>query len=146
MIPSDALPIVSPESLGKFAPDPAQSLIGLSVNDPRVPTPSFLIEDEKLEKNLERARARASELGVAFRPHLKTHKSIVIARRQMTSPEGPATVSTLSEARYFAANGVRDLIYAVGIAPQKLAEVARIRSLGVDLKIILDNTEAAKAR
>lgn len=145
MIPSDALPIVSPESLGKFAPDPAQSLIGLSVNDPRVPTPSFLIEDEKLEKNLERARARASELGVAFRPHLKTHKSIVIARRQMTSPEGPATVSTLSEARYFAANGVRDLIYAVGIAPQKLAEVARIRSLGVDLKIILDSTEAAKA-
>ena len=41
MIPSDALPIVSPESLGKFAPDPAQSLIGLSVNDPRVPTPSL---------------------------------------------------------------------------------------------------------
>ncbi|WP_297609990.1 alanine racemase [uncultured Sutterella sp.] len=145
MIPSDALPIVSPEALGKFAPDPAEALIGLSVNDPRVPTPSFLIEDGKLEKNLERARARARELGVAFRPHLKTHKSIVIARRQMTSPEGPATVSTLSEARYFAANGVRDLIYAVGIAPQKLAEVARIRSLGVDLKIILDSEEAAKA-
>lgn len=145
MIQSDALPIVSPEALGTFAPDPAPSLIGLSVNDPRVPTPSFLIEDVKLEKNLERARARARELGVAFRPHLKTHKSIVIARRQMTSPEGPATVSTLSEARYFAANGVRDLIYAVGIAPQKLAEVARIRSLGVDLKIILDSAEAAKA-
>lgn len=54
-----ALAILSPESLGKFAPDPAQSLIGLSVNDPRVPTPSFLIEDEKLEKNLERARTRA---------------------------------------------------------------------------------------
>lgn len=140
-----ALAILSPESLGKFAPDPAQSLIGLSVNDPRVPTPSFLIEDEKLEKNLERARTRARELGVAFRPHLKTHKSIVIARRQMTSPEGPATVSTLSEARYFAANGVKDMIYAVGIAPQKLAEVARIRALGVDLKIILDSVEAAKA-
>ncbi|WP_226960241.1 hypothetical protein [Sutterella seckii] len=54
-----ALAILSPESLGKFAPDTAQSLIGLSVNDPRVPTPSFLIEDEKLEKNLERARTRA---------------------------------------------------------------------------------------
>ena len=67
-----ALAILSPESLGKFAPDTAQSLIGLSVNDPRVPTPSFLIEDEKLEKNLERARTRARELGVAFRPHLKT--------------------------------------------------------------------------
>lgn len=48
MIQSDALPIVSPEALGTFAPDPAPSLIGLSVNDPRVPTPSFLIEDVKL--------------------------------------------------------------------------------------------------
>ena len=76
MIPSDALPIVSPESLGKFAPDPAQSLIGLSVNDPRVPTPSFLIEDEKLEKNLERARARAvSSASLSVRTSRPTSRS-----------------------------------------------------------------------
>ena len=145
MSSNDVLPTLSPEALGAFNPEPAEALIGLSINDPRVPTPSFLIEDEKLERNLERAKARAKELGVVFRPHLKTHKSIAIARRQMVSPEGPATVSTLAEARYFAANGVKDLIYAVGIAPQKLAEVARIRALGCDLKIILDSVEGARA-
>ncbi|MDO5530780.1 alanine racemase [Sutterella sp.] len=127
-----------------FAPAPAESLIGLTLDDPRVPTPSFIIDDRKLEANLERAKARAKALGVTLRPHLKTHKSIKIARRQMVSPEGPATVSTLAEARYFAANGVKDLIYAVGIAPQKLAEVERIRALGCDLKIILDSEEAAR--
>lgn len=136
--------ILSPDALGAFAPAPAESLIGLTLDDPRVPTPAFILDDRKLEANLERAKKRAAELGVTLRPHLKTHKSIAIARRQMASPEGPATVSTLAEARYFAANGVKDILYAVGIAPQKLAEVKRIRSLGCDLKIILDSAEAAR--
>ena len=129
----------------RFAAEPLENLKGLALDDPRVPTPLFVIDDEKLEKNLRRARARAAELGVAWRPHLKTHKSIGIALRQMTTPQGPATVSTLAEARYFGARGVTDIIYAVGIAPQKLAEVKRLRDLGVDLKIILDSAEAARA-
>jgi D-serine deaminase-like pyridoxal phosphate-dependent protein len=53
-------------------------------------------------------------LGVLLRPHLKTAKSIEVARRVMTSPAGPATVSTLKEATQFAAAGVRDIIYAIG--------------------------------
>lgn len=128
----------------RFEASPYSDLIGLSLDDPRVPTPAFLIDDARLEHNIARAKARAAELGVTLRPHLKTHKSPVIARRQMLSPEGPATVSTLAEARAFAAHGVRDMIYAVGIAPQKLAEVKRIRDLGCNLRIILDSAEAAQ--
>ena len=121
------------------------SLLGRRLTDAVVPTPSFVIDKAKLLRNIERAKARAAALGVKWRPHLKTHKSIAIARLQMTSPEGPGTVSTLAEARYFAENGVKDLIYAVGIAPQKLAEVAAIRrETGCDLKIILDSVEAAQ--
>ena len=121
------------------------SLLGRRLTDAVVPTPSFVIDKAKLLRNIERAKARAAALGVKWRPHLKTHKSIAIARLQMTSPEGPGTVSTLAEARYFAEDGVKDLIYAVGIAPQKLAEVAAIRrETGCDLKIILDSAEAAQ--
>ena len=123
------------------APDPR---IGRRLDDPIVETPAFLISDAKLEANLTAAKERAEALGVTLRPHLKTHKSIEIARRQMMSPEGPATVSTLLEAEYFAENGVRDLIYAVGIAPQKLGRVERIRAAGCDLKILLDNVDAAR--
>ena len=99
---------------------------GLLITDPAFPTPAFVIDRDTLEGNLERAKRRCRELGVALRPHLKTHKSVWIARRQMTSPEGPATVSTLAEARAFAAAGVRDLIYAVGIAPGKLPEAVSL--------------------
>ena len=103
------------------------SLIGLPLTDDRIPTPTFVLDKAKLLANIHRAQKRAADLGVTFRPHLKTHKSIDIARLQMTSPEGPATVSTLAEARYFAENGVKDILSAVGIAPQKLAEVDAIR-------------------
>lgn len=121
------------------------SLSGLTLTDPNVPTPSFVVEETRLEKNLRRALEQARRLGVTLRPHLKTHKSIGIARRQMETPQGPACVSTLLEAEYFFSHGVTDLLYAVGIAPQKLERIADLRKRGCDLKIILDNAAAADA-
>ena len=108
-------------------------------------TPCLLLDRQKLVRNAERMRASASKAGVAFRPHLKTAKNIDAARLAMTSPEGPATVSTLKEAEYFAGHGVRDILYAVGIAPQKLGRVLAIRGAGCDLSVILDSVEAAQA-
>ena len=68
-------------------------------------TPCLLLEDEKLQANMDRLARRLHERGVSLRPHLKTCKNIEIARRCMESPSGPATVSTLAEAEYFAAGG-----------------------------------------
>ena len=91
-------------------------------------------------------RTHLAQLGVSFRPHLKTAKSIEVARRVMDSAAGPGTVSTLREAEYFAANGVRDLIYAVGIVPEKLDPLGAIRSThGADMAVILDSVEQAEA-
>lgn len=92
-----------------------------------------------------RMKARLAELGVGFRPHLKTAKCLEVARIAMTAPGGPAMVSTLKEAEFFAAGGVRDMIYGVGIAPAKLDRVGAIRSGGTDLAIILDSVEQADA-
>ena len=86
--------------------------VGLTLTSPELMTPAFVIDDAKLSANIARAKGRAVALGVTYRPHLKTHKSIGIARRQMMTPEGPATVSTLAEARYFASHGVKDILYA----------------------------------
>ena len=88
---------------------------------------------------------RLAGLGVRLRPHLKTAKSVEVARRVMDSPRGPATVSTLKEAEQFAAAGVTDIIYAVGIAPAKLAQVLALRAEGVDLAVILDTVAQAEA-
>ena len=106
-------------------------------------TPALLLDEEKLLRNIARMKAHLEHLGVAFRPHLKTCKSIDVARCCMSSPQGPITVSTLAEAEYFAGQGVRDILYAVCLAPNKLDHVARLRREGLQLRVIVDCTEAA---
>jgi len=105
----------------------------------RLPTPCLLLDPVRMNRNVARMDAKLAALGVAARPHLKTAKSIEIARRMMRSPARAATVSTLAEAEAFAGAGVRDILYAVGIAPNKLARVVELRRRGLDLSIILDS-------
>lgn len=114
-----------------------------TLQDPE--TPCLVLDAERMERNVARLRARLTDLGVGLRPHLKTCKSVEVARRVMASPSGPATVSTLKEAAHFAAAGVRDMIYAVGIAPAKLAQVLALRAEGVDLAVLLDTVAQAEA-
>lgn len=108
-------------------------------------TPCLVLDADRMERNIARLRERLAPLNVTLRPHLKTAKSVEIAQRVMATPQGPATVSTLKEAEFFAAAGVRDIIYAVGIAPWKLAKVIALRRQGVDLAVVLDTVEQAQA-
>ncbi|MDX2192149.1 MAG: alanine racemase [Gemmatimonadales bacterium] len=108
-------------------------------------TPCLLLDEPRMTRNLARLRARLDALGVALRPHLKTAKSVDVARRMMPTPAGPATVSTLKEAEHFAAHGVTDIVYAVGIEPGKFARVAALLERGVELAVVLDSVEVARA-
>lgn len=108
-------------------------------------TPCLLLDELRMMRNIDRLRRRLEAFDVGFRPHLKTAKCIEIARRMMHSPAGPATVSTLTEAEQFGEAGVRDILYAVGIAPAKLPRVLALRRKGVDLSVIVDTREQARA-
>jgi len=108
-------------------------------------TPCLILDADRMDRNIARLRERLAPLGVSLRPHLKTAKSIEVAHRAMTTPQGPATVSTLKEAEFFAAAGVRDIIYAGGIAPWKLAKVIALRKQGTDRTNALDTGEQAQA-
>jgi len=110
-----------------------------------LPTPSLVLDERRMLRNVERLESHLRSLGVPLRPHLKTAKSVDVARRVLAGGSGPATVSTLREAEVFAAAGVRDILYAVGIAPQKLERVVAIRASGCDLSVLLDSREQAEA-
>jgi D-serine deaminase-like pyridoxal phosphate-dependent protein len=90
-------------------------------------------------------RDHVAKLGVTLRPHVKTSKSIDVLSILAGGADLPITVSTLAEARYFFAHGVTDILYAVGIAPVKLAEVAELIRAGCKLRVILDTLEASEA-
>ena len=108
-------------------------------------TPALILDRAKLDHNLARMSAQVTRLGTHLRPHVKTAKSLDVVRRAVAPGAGGITVSTLKEAEQFFAAGYRDILYAVGIAPNKLAHVAALRAQGCDLTIILDSVEAARA-
>lgn len=111
----------------------------------RMMTPALLLDEGRMMRNIDRLAARAAALGVSLRPHLKTAKSTQIAQRLGGGHSGPITVSTLAEAEVFHDAGYRDILYAVGIAPNKLARVQALRDKGCDLVVILDNAAQAQA-
>ena len=107
-------------------------------------TPCLVLEKSRLIANVARLKRHLQPFGVRLRPHLKTAKSIDVAWLVMDGAQGPVTVSTLREAEYFFSHGVTDLLYAVGIAPNKLDHVFDLRRRGANLAIILDNLETAQ--
>ncbi|HZG44926.1 MAG TPA: alanine racemase [Allosphingosinicella sp.] len=108
----------------------------------KIPTPALLLDRPKFERNVARLKERLGRLGVPLRPHMKTAKSVDILR--LMAPNA-ITVSTLKEAEVFAAAGARDILYAVGLAPGKIARVRALRAGGVDLTVVVDSLEAAEA-
>ena len=107
-------------------------------------TPTLLLEKEKLIANIARMQVSADRLGVQLRPHLKTMKAARVAELLVASGASGITVSTLKEADYFLEHGFRDITYAVGMVPAKLAEAASLMARGADLKIMTDNPEVAR--
>ncbi len=107
-------------------------------------TPRLLLDESRMLANIERMRGHLHRLGVPLRLHVKTAKCIDAARPAMARPEGPVAVSTLKEAEYFFDHGVTDVLYAVGITPNKLDHVLDLRRRGVQLSIVLDSMEAAR--
>jgi D-serine deaminase-like pyridoxal phosphate-dependent protein len=110
-----------------------------------VTTPAFLVDRTIVEQNTARMRAKALASGVAFRPHVKTHKTFEIARMQHGGAAGPITVSTMAEAEFFADAGFGDITYAVPIAPEKLARVAALAARIERLNILIDSEAALRA-
>jgi D-serine deaminase-like pyridoxal phosphate-dependent protein len=109
-----------------------------------LPTPCLLLDRDRMQSNIDRMTQRAHALDVRLRPHVKTCKSIEIARL-MTAPDRAAiTVSTLREAEYFAAAGFTDILYAVSIAPQSVARVLALNAGGANVQVLLDAPETAR--
>lgn len=108
-------------------------------------TPYLVVDETLLEANLAAMAAHARALGVALRPHAKTHKTPELAHRQLAHGAIGLTVATVGEAEAFADAGVGDLfiaypIWAVG------PRASRLRSLAARarLRIGADSIEGVR--
>ncbi|HYO92518.1 MAG TPA: alanine racemase, partial [Pyrinomonadaceae bacterium] len=106
-------------------------------------TPSLVLDYERLNRNAERMSQRVRQLGASLRPHVKTHKCIEVARLQTIRHERGLTVSTLAEARAFAAQGFADITYAVPIEPGKFSEAIELSKTCERFSLLTDDIETA---
>lgn len=117
-----------------------------------LPTPCLVLDRRVLQHNLTTMAHAVQRNGAQLRPHMKTAKSIDVARMALamnrpgsSSEAGGITVSTLAEAEYFAGYGLSDILYAVGITPQKLDQVAKLNAAGAAVMVITDDADVADA-
>lgn len=109
-------------------------------------TPALILDRARLQRNADRMLGRCEELGVTLRPHFKTSKSVDVALVATGGRRATLTVSTLKEAEALAEAGFDDLLYAVGITPNKFARVQAIRArTGKRIILSLDSPEMARA-
>ena len=115
-----------------------------------LPTPCLVLDRRILQRNLEGMARVVARHGVVLRPHMKTAKSIDVARMALArgdarpgSDPGGITVSTLIEAEYFVGHGITDVLYAVGVTPQKLEQVAKLNAAGGRVMVVTDDVEMA---
>lgn len=108
-----------------------------------LPTPSLVLDHSILNRNIRSMASALSRLRVPLRPHMKTAKSIEVARLATHDQPGGITVSTLAEAEYFFGHGMTDILYAVGITPQKLQRVGALNAAGAQIIVITDDVEMA---
>jgi len=111
----------------------------------RLKTPCLLLDVGRVKRNARIVVRIAHTNRVRLRPHIKTHKCIEVARIQTEGFDGAVTVSTLAEARAFAAAGFTDITYAVPVEPGKFDECVEIVRGGTQLNLLTDDGPTVSA-
>ncbi len=91
-------------------------------------TPCLVIDLDIVERNAHRMASAVAERGVALRPHVKTHKSVALAKIQLGAGAVGITVGTLGEAEVMADGGIRDILLAYPLWADA-SKAARLRAL-----------------
>lgn len=103
-------------------------------------TPAVLIDLDIMERNIDAMQQRCDALGIAFRPHTKTHKSPAIAQLQLKAGARGIACQKVSEAEVFAAAGFDDIQLPYNIVgPRKTARLAALAARGVHITVTADS-------
>jgi D-serine deaminase-like pyridoxal phosphate-dependent protein len=100
-------------------------LIGRSIED--VDTPALVVDADALETNIRDMADYFANSTSVLRPHAKTHKSPIVAQKQIDAGAIGITCAKLGEAEALQAGGIRDILIANQIVgKQKINRLVRL--------------------
>jgi D-serine deaminase-like pyridoxal phosphate-dependent protein len=76
-----------------------------------LPTPAMVVDLDLFEKNLKTMATAAAANNIKLRPHVKVHKSVDIAKRQMALGAIGVTAATIAESELMSRAGIRGVLW-----------------------------------
>lgn len=107
-----------------------------------VPTPALLLNVDALERNLQRMAEDCRGAGVALRPHVKTHKSPWIARRQVQLGAAGVCAANVGEAEVMVQAGIDDVLITTDLVPGNMERALDLAGLA-HVSMVVDSVSMA---
>lgn len=106
-------------------------------------TPALLLNVDQMEQNIKDIIQFSKTYHVNYRPHIKTHKSIEIAKKQIELGAVGVTVAKVGEAEVMAHGGIKDILIAYPISSP--SQFKRIMNLldHATITVAVDSIEQA---
>lgn len=115
------------------------SLIGMHKIE--LDTPALLIDLDKMESNIQTMADYFKTVNAALRPHLKTHKTPMLAHKQIAAGAIGITCAKLGEAESVIHAGIRDVLVANQIlGRQKIARLVNLAKQS-EIMVAVDNAQ-----
>ena len=103
-------------------------------------TPAAVIDMDRVERNIARIQAACDAAGVANRPHIKTHKSPMLAKLQIAAGAKGITCQKLGEAEVMAEAGIDDILISYNlIGEEKMARLGALQAKA-NMTVAADNS------
>lgn len=109
-------------------------------------TPCLMVDLDGLEENLRQMEREARPFGKMLRPHVKTHKCSMIARKQIAAGAVGLCVAKLSEAEALVDQGLRGiLVIGPVVTPQKISRLLDVVAKDPSLMVVVDHIQNVQA-
>jgi D-serine deaminase-like pyridoxal phosphate-dependent protein len=115
--------------------------IGAEVS--QLDTPVLLVDVDGLQRNIARMAEFSKSTGCAVRPHVKSHKTPLIARKQIDAGAIGVTCSKLGEAEVMVAGGISNILISTELVGDR--KLARLVSLAghAQITVVVDDRRNA---
>jgi D-serine deaminase-like pyridoxal phosphate-dependent protein len=103
-------------------------------------TPALVIDMDRVERNIARIQKVCDDAGIANRPHIKTHKSPVIAKMQIEAGAKGITCQKLGEAEIMADAGIDDILISYNLlGDERMARLGALQAKA-NVTVAADNS------
>ncbi len=113
--------------------------VGNHLEDLQTPVP--IIDIDIVERNVTQWQSRCNILGLANRPHVKTHKLVGLAQYQLAEGAKGITVQKLGEAEAMADAGITDMLLTFNVLGRQKTERLATLARRTDIAVVADNHE-----